>query len=52
MQPQDLVRGVVPIAGERVHVSWLEQTEVVVVPQRAYRHLRQPRHGAYSVHEG
>ena len=50
MQLQDLVGRIAPVAGDPIHVGWLEQAEVVVVPQRAYRRLRQPRHRADPVH--
>jgi hypothetical protein len=49
VQPEDLAGRVMPIAGKPIHVGRLEQTKVVVVPQRAYRHLRQARHRAYAV---
>src|SRR5262252_3231629 len=50
VQPEDLLGGVVPVPRDRVDVTRLEQANVVVMPQRAYRDLRQARHQTYPVH--
>ena len=52
MQPYDLVGRVVPIPSAWVNVGWLQQTQIVIVPERANRHLRQASHRADPVHMG
>ena len=52
MQPYDLVGRVVPIPSAWVNVGWFQQTQIVIVPEGAYRHLRQASHRADPVHMG
>lgn len=56
VEPGQLVGRVVPVAGEAVHFSRLEQTDLVVVAQCLHRYLAESRkvsdfeHCSHSVH--
>ena len=50
MQSYDLVGRVVPIPGALIDVGWFQQTQIVIVSQGAYRHLREASHRADPVH--
>ena len=51
VQPEQLLGQVAPVARDGIDVGRAQKPDVVVVPQRAHGHLRQPGDRADAVHE-